>query len=67
MAFGGLVEKFEQQFVLVAARIAEEEKQKDRSSPVIVAEAAGGWSLVSQPGIGIQITHWQRAGASLSV
>ena len=55
MALAGLVEKFEQQFVVVATRIFEEEKAKDRSSPVIVAEAAGGWSVVSQPGLGI--TH----------
>ncbi|XP_025084218.1 regulatory-associated protein of mTOR-like isoform X3 [Pomacea canaliculata] len=48
VAFGGLVETFEAQFVVVAARIAEEEKQKDRSSPVIVGETSGGWSLVAQ-------------------
>ena len=53
VALAGLVEKFEQQFVVVATRIMEEEKAKDRSSPVIVAEAAGGWSVVSQPGLGI--------------
>ena len=61
MALAGLVEKFEQQFVVVATRIIEEEKVKDRSSPVIVAEAAGGWSVVSQPGLGIT----RRAAAHL--
>jgi hypothetical protein len=53
VALAGLVEKFEQQFMLVAARILEEEKLKDRTSPIIIGEAAGGWTIVSQPVIGI--------------
>lgn len=55
VALAGLVEKFEQQFMVVAARISEEEKAKDRASPVIVAETAGGWTVVSQPGLGITL------------
>ncbi|XP_076441319.1 regulatory-associated protein of mTOR-like isoform X2 [Babylonia areolata] len=51
VALAGLVEKFEQQFMLVAARISEEEKGKDRSSPVIVAEAADSNSITSNGGM----------------
>ena len=56
MALAGLVEKFEQQFTVIAARIFEEDKGKDRSSPVIVGETTGGWSLVS-PGLGTKYSH----------
>ncbi|KAL8576686.1 hypothetical protein ACOMHN_025161 [Nucella lapillus] len=51
VALAGLVEKFEQQFMVVAARIIEEEKAKDRSSPVIVAEAADSNSVNSSGGM----------------
>lgn len=44
VALAGLVEKFEQQFIVVATRIIEEEKAKDRSSPVIMGETAAAGS-----------------------
>ncbi|XP_070187994.1 regulatory-associated protein of mTOR-like isoform X2 [Littorina saxatilis] len=51
VALAGLVEKFEQQFMVVAARISEEEKAKDRASPVIVAETADSNSMGSSSGM----------------
>nr|KAG5714826.1 hypothetical protein BaRGS_000314 [Batillaria attramentaria] len=59
VAFSGLVEKFEQQFVVVAARVAEEEKQKDRSSPVIVGEAAGASAPLTLPFNNIYFSVWR--------
>lgn len=52
VAFGGLVVQFEGQFAAVASQMLEEEKLKDRNTPIVSAEAPGGWNVVT-PGTGM--------------
>ncbi|XP_041364724.1 regulatory-associated protein of mTOR-like isoform X2 [Gigantopelta aegis] len=48
VAFCGLVHQFDTQFAAVAAQVLEEEKSKDKMTPIVTAEAPGGWNLVTQ-------------------
>ena len=47
VALGNLVQQFESQFAITAAQVLEEEKQKDKNSVVVAAEAPGGWNIVA--------------------
>ncbi|XP_071105465.1 regulatory-associated protein of mTOR-like isoform X1 [Haliotis cracherodii] len=61
VAFGGLVVQFEGQFAAVASQMLEEEKLKDRNTPIVSAEAPGGWNVVT-PGTDGLLSPMSAAG-----